>query len=118
MHSCRIQPLQVVQCDRRIDSEAEDTCPEEVPEAHSDEAVDRPLIGFDPFGRLRELIVVVSLHTDEYQRHDLQSAEGSTKCQHRRRRSAEVEVVEGTEDPPREEDNRREEYRDRSRLDT
>ena len=74
--SRRIEPLQIVERNRWIDSEAEDPCTEEVPEAHSDEAIDRPLVGLDPIRCLRESVVVIGFHPDEHQRYDLQCTEG------------------------------------------
>ena len=100
VHRSGIEPLQVVERDRRIDGEAEDPCAEEVPEAHGDEAVDRPLVVLEPLASLGETVVVVGLHTDEHQGYDLQCAEGRPEGKHPSRRSAEVEVVAGPEDPP------------------
>ena len=44
MYSSCVETLKVVECNRRIDRKAKDTCSEEVPEAHGDEAVDGPLV--------------------------------------------------------------------------
>ena len=71
VYSRRIQPLQVVEGNGWVDSEAKDTSPEEVPEAHSDEAVDGPLVVLDPLRCLGELVVVVGFHPDQYEGDDL-----------------------------------------------
>ena len=78
VNSSGIKPLDIVKCNRRVDRETEDTSSSEVPQAPSDKAVDRPLICLDPWGGTGELVVVVSLKTDQNQRNNLHSTEGSS----------------------------------------
>ena len=76
VYSRRVQTLDVIQRNGRIDGETKDASAQEVPKAHGDEVIDGPLVGLDPGCGAREAIVVIGLIADEHQGDDLQRTEG------------------------------------------
>jgi hypothetical protein len=100
-----VQALHVVQRNRRVDREAEQAGADHVPEAHGDEAQDRPLVGSAPRARLGALVVAIGLDADQGQRHHFQRREHGADGDHRGRRAGEVEVVQRAEDAAEQEDD-------------
>ena len=116
VHRRRVQALDVVERDRRVDQEAEDAGPQHVPEGDGDEEQDRPAIGRDPGRRPGEAVVVVALEAEQHQRHHLQRRDDRAQRHHRRRRAGPVEVVQGADDAAGQEDDGREQHGDRRHL--
>ena len=95
----RVEPLRVVEDDRRVDEEAEHARADRVPERHRDEEVERPPPRGDVPSRAGELQRLEHLEPEERQRDDLEGGERRAERGDEERRAREVEVVEGADDP-------------------
>ena len=93
-----VDPLRIVQDDRRVDEEAEDPRADHVPERHGDEEVQRPLVGVVRSAELDRAHVLRALEAQERERHDLQRGEHRAKGDDRRRRPGPVQVMERADD--------------------
>ena len=96
MRGRRVQPLNVVQRNGRVDHEAEHPCAQHVPERHGDETHQGPLHTLHPLGAVLQAPVLPGLMSQDNQRHHFECTEGSTHGHDRRGRAREVQMVEGT----------------------
>lgn len=106
MHGCGVKPLHVVKGDRRIDEESEQSGPHKVPKSNGDKIVNRPLVRRHPGTGTGKGQILIRFEADQYQRNHLQRAESGAECQNPDRRSAEVQVVERTDNPSEQKDDR------------
>ena len=94
----RVQALQVVQRDRRVDEEAEDASTEHVPEGHGDEEHQRPAHRFHPDGLVLHRPVLEGVIAQQHQRHHFQGGEHRADGRDGGGGTREVQVVERARD--------------------
>ena len=111
VHRRRVEPLHVVERDRRVDQEPEDAGAHQVPERDADEEADRPAVARHPRRRRLHAAGLVRLEADQHQRDHLQRAERGADRHDRGRRAAEVQVVEGARDAGEQEQGARRDHR-------
>ena len=69
VHRSQVEPLHIVECDWRVDQEAEQARADKIPERNGYEEIDRPFVSADPgtvSGTLRQADVLPCLETDQY----------------------------------------------------
>ncbi len=89
-----IQPLGVVENDRRVDQETKYSSPHQVPETGGHEKLQRHSI--ESLGFLRELQGLYYLKANQRQRHHFQSRRHRPHGSDKHRRSRKVQVMQGT----------------------
>ncbi len=92
----RVDALDVIQRDGRIDEEAEHASAEHVPERHGDEEVDRPAVRV-VFGGSGGAQVVDGFEADEGQGHDFQCGEDGAESDDRCGCACPIQMVEGAD---------------------
>ena len=108
MDSRRVKSLHVVEGDRRIDEEAEQSRAHEVPERNRHKEINRPLVGSHPDLLLtgpRQTDVLPGLKADQYQRNNFKRAEDRTQRQHDIGSACKVKMMESSDDSARQIDN-------------
>ena len=73
----QVQPLHVIERQRRIDQEPEQPGANHIPESDRDEEQDRPAITLHPRCRVSQLEGLIRLEADEDERHDFQRREAA-----------------------------------------
>src|SRR4051812_26508541 len=111
MRRRRVDALHVVERERRIDEEAEQSCSDQIPYQNTGEECEWPLVDGLPFLLMLDLGAVVGFEPDDHQWNDLERGEYRAQRNYRDRRPAEIEVMERAEHPATEEDNGRQQDR-------
>ena len=101
----RVEPLHIIERERRIDQESEEAGADQIPDQHGREKHERPVVGLLPVEQPLVFGAAVSLEADDHQRHHFERREHAAERDHSDRRSAEIEMVERAEDAAAEEDN-------------
>ena len=112
MDGSKVESLNVVKGDGRIDEEAEQSGSDQIPERNGDEEIDGPLVVRNPLRflrRLRKANVLPCFIADQRQRHNFKCTEDGAETNHRRSCTCEVKMMEGADDSAGKEDGRREE---------
>ena len=113
MQRREVESLHVVERQRRIDEEAEQSRADHVPERDRGEEHDGPAITLHPRRCAAQLEGLIGLEADEGQRHHLERGEARPERDDRRRRSREVQVMQRAEHAPGQEHDGREQHRHR-----
>ena len=104
--------VEVIERDRWVDEEAEQSCSHEIPKCNRDEEVDGPFVIGDPLGllcRLRKANVFPGFIANQRERHNFKCAEDCSQANDCGRCTGEVQVMEGADDSAGQEDRSREE---------
>src|SRR5687768_1356259 len=89
----RVKSLHVIQSDRRIDHESEDSRTDKIPERDRDKKVNDPLVLVEPRLHFRMPDVLKRFVTNEYKRNDLECAEHGAERECDGRRAREIKVM-------------------------
>ena len=109
VHRSKVQSLDVIKGDRRVDEESKQARSDEVPECNRKEKVDGPLVFCDPMRllcRLRETKIVPRFIADGCWRYNLKCAEDRSEANDGGCRSGEVQVMKCADDSAGEKDRR------------
>lgn len=106
-----VESLHVIQRDRRVNQEPEQSRSNQIPETHSQEEIDGPFVFGRPRRHVTDAPVLPGLETHQHQRDDFQGAENRAQSEGDGRRAGEIEMVQGPDDAARQVDRRRKQRR-------
>src|SRR3546814_3999473 len=105
-----VEALEIEQCHRRVDHEAEDAGAQHVPEGDGDKAHQRPFHSLHPRGAVLVAPMFPRLIAEYDERYDFERTERRADRHHRRRGAREIEVMERARHPADYEQRRSEEH--------